>query len=81
MPGDSGNSGSISRLYTLVYKMYNFFKKNSSGEVTGFTLTNNDIQKAVYPNYYIIGDGVKKITMATTPPLSPEVGDIWIDTS
>jgi hypothetical protein len=29
----------------------------------------------------IVGDGIHKITVGTTPPVDPEVGDIFINTS
>jgi len=30
---------------------------------------------------YIVGDGIAKITVGTTEPTSPGIGDIWIDTN
>ena len=75
------NSGNDNRLLTLIYKMRSFFRLDKSGSIIGVKITPEDVSKAVYPNNYIIGDGIKKITMATAPPASPEVGDIWIDTS
>ena len=30
---------------------------------------------------YVIGDGVKKITVGATEPVAPSVGDLWVDMS
>ena len=30
---------------------------------------------------FVVGEGVAKITVATTPPESPRAGDIWVDIS
>lgn len=70
----------VSRLYTLVYKMRAFFRLKN-GELAGLNVTKEDINKAVYPDNIIVGEGVKKIVVSASAPVSPEVGDIWIDIS
>ena len=83
MPDDFRNWNTIN---TMVYRMWDQFIKNpDSNQIIGSNLTppltNENIQAAASPLYYILGDGVKKITMSSSPPSSPEPGDIWIDTS
>lgn len=75
------NSSTTSRLYTLIYRMRSFFRLDKNGSVIGVKLTKEDVQKAVYPNNYIEGDGVTKITVSTTPPVNPQQGDLWVDIS
>ena len=29
----------------------------------------------------ILGDGIAKITVGPTAPITPQVGDLWVDTS
>lgn len=81
MAGNRDTSGQDSRLMTLIYKMRAFFRLDKQGTITGINVTNSDIQKAAYPLNYILGDGVKKITVGTTPPVNPTPGDVWIDTT
>ena len=74
-------SGNDSRLSSLVYKMQSFFRKNSSGEVAGLSISKEDLRRAASPDNVILGTGVKRIIVSTSAPVSPEVGDIWIDLS
>lgn len=39
-------------------------------------ITKNDAD-----SWYVIGDGVRKMTVGTTEPTSPAIGDLWIDTT
>lgn len=77
----SGNKTDTARLLTLIYKMLAKFRLNPDGDITGVTITKEDINRSVAPNNYIVGDGVKKITVSATPPSNPAVGDLWIDIS
>jgi hypothetical protein len=63
----------VSRLQQLVYQLRDLI---TTGKVTKKAL--ND---AVAPDNIIVGNGVKKITVSTTPPANPEPGELWIDIS
>lgn len=71
----------ITRLSTLVYKLLGQFNVNSQSNITGVKLTKVDVNNAFAPNTLIEGSGVKKITVSATAPVSPEIGDLWIDIS
>ena len=30
---------------------------------------------------FVVGEGVSKITVSDTPPVSPRIGDLWVDIS
>lgn len=76
------NNSEVARLKTLIYQMRNFFSfNNTTGNITGVSITKADIDKAVAPDNYIVGQGVHKIVVSATPPVSPQVGDLWIDIS
>ena len=73
-------SANDSRLYTLIYKTRSFFRLKDN-EIVGISVSKEDVQRAVSPDNIIIGQGVKKIVVSDTAPVSPEPGDIWIDIS
>lgn len=54
-----------------------FLRKSSDDTPVGINISEKDKEAAKI----ITGENVKKITMSTTPPTSPKVGDIWIDIS
>lgn len=70
-----------SSLLTLIYNIRAYFKTDKQGAITGLNLKRSDLDSAVKPDNVIVGQGVKRIVVGTTPPADPQVGDIWIDTS
>ena len=49
------------------------------GKITGTLSNQTDLQTAL--NGKIAGDGVTKITVSASAPISPSAGDLWIDIS
>ena len=66
---------------TLIYRMRDHFTVNNIDEITGLKVTLASLNKAVAPNNIIVGEGVRKIVVSDTPPVSPQEGDLWIDIS
>lgn len=82
----SGNNNTeVIRLRSLVYKLlalFNISTDRSGGtSVDSIKLSQEEINQAVYPNNFIVGEGVNKIVVSDTAPSNPQVGDLWIDTS
>ena len=71
----------ISRLSTLIHQIRAYFRVDSKDNIIGVQVSKDDMNSAVAPDNIIIGEGVKKIVVSSTPPASPETGDIWIDIS
>lgn len=54
-------------------------KDLQTGKISGGGITITDLDTALLNR--IIGDGIKKITVGTVPPVLPDPGDIYIDTN
>jgi hypothetical protein len=80
MSGDRGR-GVQPWMLTLLYRMRDYFRVDKQDNIIGVKISKADMNKAIYPDNFIVGQGVNKIVVSTTPPVSPQEGDIWIDIS
>lgn len=64
---------------------YDTTEAESSGTTTSGSLLDNlnhiRYRLATIEDAYVIGAGLTKITVGTTEPTSPNIGDLWVDTN